>query len=63
MAKYECYFKPEIFYNIEKKPDQAVYFTLKKVYSQPCQTSKQEGYFLGGNNFHKKLHLSCLERF
>ena len=40
-------------------------FTLHSVeaYSEHFPTSKQGGYLIGGNYFHKKLHLRCLKRF
>ena len=34
-----------------------------EAYSEPFQTSKQGDYLLGGNYFHKKLHLRHLKRF
>ena len=45
------------------KHDQAVYFKFAEVYSEPFPTSKQDGYLIGRNYFHKKLHLTCLKRF
>ena len=34
-----------------------------EAYSELFPTSKQRGYLIGGNQFHKKLHLRCLKRF
>ena len=62
MAKYTCHIKTEIYCNINQKL--AKHFTLNsaEAYSKPFQTSKQEGYFFGGNYFHKKFHLRCLAK-
>ena len=40
-------------------------FTLHSVeaYSEPFPTSQQGSYLIGGNYFHKKLHLRCFKRF
>ena len=41
-------------------------FTLHstEAYSEPFPTSKQGGYLIiGGNYFHKNIHLRCLKRF
>ena len=41
-------------------------FTLHsaETYSEPFPTCKQEGYLIiGGNYFHKNVHLRCLKRF
>ena len=35
----------------------------EEMYSEPFSTSKQEGYLIRGNYFHKKLYLRCLKRF
>ena len=39
-------------------------FTLHSVeaYSEPFPKSKQGGYLIGGNYFHKRLHLRCLKK-
>ena len=41
----------------------AMQFTLHstEAYSEPFPTSKQGGYFIGGNYFHKDIHLRCLK--
>ena len=59
MAKYTCDFIHKIYCNIYKQ------FTLHsaEAYSEAFPTSKQGGYLIGGNYFHKKLHLRCLKRF
>ena len=60
MAKYTCGFKHKIqCKNLAKQ------FTLHsaEAYSEPFPTSKQGDYLIGGNYFHKKLHLRCLKRF
>ena len=51
MAKYTCDFKHKIYCNIYKQ------FTLHsaEAYSEPFPTSKQWGYLIGGNYFHKNL--------
>ena len=36
---------------------------LAEVYSETFPTFKQGGYFIGGNYFHRKLHLRFLKRF
>ena len=67
MAKYTCDFKHKIYFNVYiyiyiSKPSQAVYFifsrgvfrTLSNVFASSL---------IGGNYFHKKLHLRHLERF
>ena len=41
------------------KPGQAVYFT----FGRDFPTSKQGRYLIGGNCFHKNVHLRCLKRF
>ena len=43
----------------------AMQFTLHstEAYSEPFPTSKQGGYFIGGNYFHKNTHLRCLKMF
>ena len=40
-------------------------FTLHsaEVFSEPFPTSKQRGYVIGGNFFHKNHRLRCLKRF
>ena len=60
MAKYTCGLKHKIqCKNLTKQ------FTLHSAesYSEPFPTSKQGGYLVGGNYFHKKVHLRCLKRF
>ena len=60
MAKYTCGLKHKIqCKNLAKQ------FTLHsaEAYSEPFPTSKQGGYLVGGNYFHKKVHLRCLKRF
>ena len=54
MTKYTCYFKPKQYSNKNQKL--AKQFTLHsaEAYSEPFQTSKQEGYLFGGNHFRKK---------
>ena len=58
MAKYTCDFRHKIYCNIYKQ------FTLHsaEAYSEPFPTSKQGGYLIGGNYFHKKTDLRCLKR-
>ena len=43
----------------------AKHFTLHsaEAYLELFLTSKQGGYLVGGNHFHKKLYLRCLKRF
>ena len=52
-------------YLYKNKINLAEQFTLHsaEAYSEPFLTSKQEGYLIGGNYLHKKLHLRCLKRF
>ena len=40
----------------------AVYFTFTRGVFRTLIKSKQ-GYLIGGNYFHKNLHLRCLKRF
>ena len=49
----------------EREQNLAKQFTLHlaEAYSEPFPTSKQGGYLIGGNYFHKNLHLRCLKRF
>ena len=52
MAKYTYDSK----HKIEREQNLAQQFTLHsaEAYSEPFPTSKQGGYFIGGNYFHKK---------
>ena len=50
----------------EREQNLAKQFTLHstEAYSEPFPTSKQGGYLIiGGNYFHKNIHLRCLKRF
>ena len=61
MAKYTCDFK----YKIYKQQNLAKQFTSHsaEAYSEPFPTSKQGDYTIGGNYFHKNIHLRRLKRF
>ena len=62
MAKYTCDFKHRIYCIQQNLAEQ---FTLHsaKAYPEPFPTSKEGGYFIGSNNFPKKLHPRSLKRF
>ena len=49
----------------EREQNLAKPFTLHlaEAYSELFPTSKQRGYLIGGNYFHKNIHLRCLKRF
>ena len=75
MAKYTYDFKHKIERERQRQRDRdterereqnlAKQFTLHsaEAYSEPFPTSKQGGYLIGGNYFHKNIHLRCLKRF
>ena len=63
MAKYTCYFKPKIYYNINQQLAKQFILHSAEASSEPFQTSKQGDYLFGGNCFHKKFLLRCLKRF
>ena len=67
MAKYTYDFKHKIAREREREREQnlAKQFTSHsaEAYSEPFQTSKQGDYLIGGNYFHKNIHLRCLNRF
>ena len=49
----------------EREQNLAKQFILHSAegYSEPFPTSKQGGYLIGGNSFHKNIHLKCLKTF
>ena len=76
MAKYTYDFKHKTEREKEREREKvseresktenlAKQFTLHsaEAYSEPFPTSKQGGYLIGGNYFHKNIHLRCLKRF
>ena len=76
MAKYTYDFKHKIEGERQREREReseresktenlAKQFTLHsaEAYSEPFPTSKQGGYLIGGNYFHKNIHLRCLKRF
>ena len=69
MAKYTCDFKRKkycyIYVYIQQNLAKQFTFHSVEVHSEPFPfpTSKQGNYLIGGNYFHKNLHLRCLKRF
>ena len=49
----------------QREQNLAKQFTLHSAegYSEPSPTSKQGGYLIGGNYFHKSIYLRCLKSF
>ena len=49
----------------QREQNLAKQFTLNSAegYSEPSPTSKQGGYLIGGNYFHKSIYLRCLKSF
>ena len=49
----------------DREQNLAKQFTLhsEEAYSEPFPIPKQGGYLIGGNYFHKNIHLKCLKRF
>ena len=47
MAKYTCYFKPKIYYNINQQLAKQFILHSAEASSEPFQTSKQGDYLFG----------------
>ena len=65
MEKYAYDFKHKIEREREREQNLVKQFTLHsaEAYSEPFPTSKQGGYLIEGNCFHKNIQLRCLKRF
>ena len=65
MEKYAYDFKHKIEREREREQNLVKQFTLHsaEAYSEPFPTSKQGGYLIENNYFHKNIHLRCLKRF
>ena len=52
-----CDFKYKIYCNIQQNVAKQFNLQAAKAFSEALPTSKQGGYLLEGNYFHKKIHL------
>ena len=68
MAKYTYDFKHKIERERERERERESKTWPSSLHSaeacsEPFPTSKQGGYLIGANYFHKNIHLRCLKRF